>query len=297
MRLIIGTIVKNIEPTFHNLLFFAQSLYEKYPSALFYVYENNSSDNTPQLLQLLASFHKNITLKTEYLTPSQLHAASHAHTWDNKPCRIELIAAARNKLLEMMGTIYADDYVLMFDGDGAAPLDVDYILNRIQNFPDDADAIFANGIGRTQPVYYDTYALRTRERPYGPEIIGETFWKTLPTLVIRERTPVISAFGGAALYRGTCFGAAPRYSAMPTEDLNAQYRSSTVPVEQSPTHHEGALLGTYLFEAKESGGLFYRNNSGYAAPIVCEHSTFHATMARNGCGRFFIDPQFIYVST
>jgi hypothetical protein len=210
---------------------------------------------------------------------------------------MELIAAARNKLLEMMGTIDAEDYVLMFDGDCAAPLDVDYILNRIHNFPADADAIFANGIGRTQPVYYDTYALRTRERPYGPEIMGDTFWKTLPSHVIRERTSVISAFGGAGLYRGACFHAAPRYSAMPTEDLNAQYRASTTPVEPSPTHHEGALLGIYLFEAKESGGLFYRNNSGYAAPIVCEHSTFHATMARNGCGRFFIDPQFIYIST
>jgi hypothetical protein len=293
MRFIIGTIVKNIEHVFHNLLFFAQSLYEKHPQALFYIYENNSEDNTPELLKLLSSIYPRIIHKSEAYTDIK----TRAQTWDNKPCRIECIAAARNKLLEMMDTINADDFVLMFDGDGAAPLDVDYILHLIQNFPADADAIFANGIGRTQPTYYDTYALRTHERPYGPDVVGEIFWKTLPSLAIRTRTPVLSAFGGAGIYRGTCFAAAPLYSAFPTPDLNALYQAQTKPIEQTPTHHEGVLLGIYLFEAKEAGGIFYRNNSGYAAPIVCEHSTFHATMWRNGCGRFFIDPHFIYVST
>ena len=297
MKVLFGTIAKNIEGSFQNLLAFASELFALQPDADLYLYENNSTDATRAFFPLLESCSPHVHVHSEDFTAAQQLAASRAHTWDKKPCRIEMIAVARNKLLEMMAPdVGSADYVVLFDADMAQPLDAAAILHTLLDFPVDADAIFANGLSANGLTYYDMYALRTHDRPCGPEILGETFWKTLPRQMIRARTPVYSAFGGLGLYRAAAVRGA-RYSAFPTPELNALYHRVASPMPPHDTHYNGALLGTYLFEAKEDGGFFYYNNSGYAAPIVCEHSTFHADMAARGTGRFYIDPALTFWST
>ena len=298
MTIFLGTIARNIESTFFHLYLFLQNVYTYDCSVKTCIYENNSTDNTASLLQLLKAISPNITVVSETFTPTELLEKSRAWTWDKKPCRMEAIAAARNALLDMLflAGVSDKDYVVMFDSDMAEPIEVGTLMRKIDEFPAAVDALFANGLNANGVTYYDMYALRTPDRPEGPELLGETFWKTLPRTVIKEKTQILSGFGGLAIYKGYCLKD-NKYSAVPTADLNRFYKWCGLRQGQVVTHYEGCLLGMYLFESKEDGGLFYYNNSGYGFPIVCEHSTFHARLANRGQGRFFIDPELVYKST
>lgn len=298
MTIFLGAIARNIEPNFFQLYLFLQNIYSNNANVKTCIYENNSTDNTPAMLKILASISPNIQVVCEHFSESELLAMSKAWTWDKKPCRMELIAAARNKLLDMLAAAGCSDkdYVVLFDADMESACDADVILNKISAFPADADALFANGLNRNRQTYYDMYALRTTDHPCGPELLGETFWNTLPKLRFQERTPILSGFGGLAIYRGYVLKD-NRYSAHPTSDLNTFYKRCGIKQASPVTHVEGVLRGIYLFESQAEGGLFYYNNSGYAYPIVCEHSTFHARAANRGQGRFYIDPELVYVST
>jgi hypothetical protein len=295
MTIYLGTIAKNIEPNFFQLYLFLQDIYSTDATVKTCIYENNSTDNTHAMLKILENISPNIRVISEYFSGSELLASSKAWTWDKKPCRMELIAAARNKLLTMLADAGCSDkdYVVLFDSDMESVCSAGVILRKISEFPADADALFANGLNRNQQTYYDMYALRTQDRPCGPELLGETFWNTLPKLHFTERTPILSGFGGLAIYRGYVLSD-NCYSALPTSDLNDFYKRCGVKQASPVTHIEGVLRGIYLFE---SDGLFYYNNSGYAYPIVCEHSTFHARAANRGQGRFYLDPELVYVST
>jgi hypothetical protein len=225
---------------------------------------------------------------------------------------MESIANARNNLLEMMAAhgYTDDDLIILFDSDIREAMPVDPLLRLIRDFPSDADGIFANGLSARNDRYYDMYALRFLHGPHGskglegPELRGDEFWETLPQIKITERTPVVSAFGGLAIYRGYCLKH-NSYSVLPTKDLDRLYKSILPESEkQVETHYKGSLLGAYLFgegpyDASRSlnpSDIFYRNNSGYNFPVVCEHGTFHATMTMRGQGRFFIDPELLYYS-
>lgn len=49
----------------------------------------------------------------------------------------------------------------------------------------------------------------------------------------------------------------------------------------------------FLFSNENKKRMFYKNNSGYAFPAVCEHVTFHADMLKRG-HKLYIDPQFVF---
>lgn len=294
-----GTICRNIEPEFNMLHIFVRLVHEMLPDAHIFIYENNSTDNTKQLLGLLEQIDTKIHIQSEDISiESQLESSS-ARTWDNKPCRMESIAIARNKLLDMIiKENYSDtDTIVFFDSDMAALPTMEQLMKYCLEFPKDKDVIFANGLNRNRKTYYDMYAIRYMNQPLGPEIVGEKFWKQMPSLTIQEPTPVYSAFGGLAIYRGAAIKGC-RYSGIPTKELDMVNRMilNTIAYTQPKpqTHHEGSLLGVYLYGLD---GLYYYNNSGYNYPIICEHSAFHATMWMNGFRRFTIDPALVYYST
>ena len=294
MKVIFGTICKNIQDQFQNLYEFVESIYETLPDAYVCVYENNSTDDTKSLLLRLQRLSSNITIQTENLDNSYFLANGKACTWDNLPCRMEMIAYARNKLLGMINTIgYEDeDRIVMFDADMAKPIDISKIVERLRT---NADAIFANGL-RGNGSYYDMYALRTPASTLGPDILGEQFWRSFRRLEITEKTPVYSAFGGLCIYRGACIRD-NAYSAIPTKDFHdvtKEIISKHSPALPSvKTHAEGVLLGVYLFDRE----VFYVNNSGYNYPVLCEHGPFHATMYKKGLTNMYIDPGLLYYST
>jgi hypothetical protein len=205
---------------------------------------------------------------------------------------------------------FAPRYVIMIDMDNPVPFPVNSVLRCIARDPDGFDALICNGLN-PMGYMYDTYAYRDAQFPFGPEIMREAFWsghhQYYVQTAVHNRTlfhkqqmkqnpallpyiPVASGFNGMCIFRWEALmGAhAPllRYSAVPTAEMNAEYKSlNRIPplANNAKTHVDGATVGMYLFPKNDKDkGIFYFHNSGYNFPVVCEHVPFFAAMrARN----------------
>ena len=155
--------------------------------------------------------------------------------------------------------------------------------------------------------YYDAYAYRDTQHPFGAELLGEEIFDFKYKSVIvqipfdAQPIPVLSAFGGLGIYKSTCIRGL-RYSAIPTQDLhtlnlrimkeNPDHLYVKKVKEKPTTHIQGVSQGIYLFDKE----LFYRNCSGYNFPVICEHVPFHAAMIVRGYDKLFVLPPLLYVS-
>ena len=317
MRLYLGAVIKNHEKSFNHLRKLIGELVAEFPNFTACIYEDNSTDNTANLLaELKSTYPENV----HYMCDNYDQTNTMIRTWDNKPYRVACIAHARNilmKLLEDHGLGQeTGDLCLMVDPDVPISFNTQNITQHIRNFPENVDALFANGVSR-RGKYYDTFAYRDAKYPYGVDIYGEiNIQRQNEKHIIMNRSikhdepliPVISAFGGLAIYRGTSIKG-KRYSAYPTAALNKLYRKIYTLYPNHPevkivksaqknieTHLRGSLLGIYLFEKKEDSGFFYYNCCGANYPIVCEHLTFHAEMIEDGKDKLFISPSLVYIS-
>ena len=301
MKVVLGGIVKNVSSTIPVMEGFFKHMKEIFPQLEILLYENNSNDSTKDSLKLFEKEFPFLSVKSEDLSNEFFLKEGNARTWDNKPCRIEMISYARNQLIEMVEAknLSNEDFFILMDLDMKLAPDVRVIDFVIKNFPSEIDALFANGIGR-EGKYYDGYELRTEEHPFGPEILGESFWsKEHMDTILKEYPveesfiPVISAFGGLAIYRGSSIKGC-RYSADATDELHSFYSSLKLPESSRDpkTHSEGVLLGCYLKDSK----IFYRNNSGYNYPVCAEHVNFHLQMREKGKGNLYICPFLSFVN-
>ena len=173
-------------------------------------YENNSEDGTDaELMRWASEAPDQVRVQCEKFTREEELSRCVARTYDNKPCRMEQIAHARNKLLgELLGNLGSyrgakptrttapplqgsmgkcDEggvwgtvgslprYVVMIDMDNPVPFPVNAILRCIARDPDGFDALVCNGLN-PMGYMYDTYAYRDAQFPFGPEIMREAFW-------------------------------------------------------------------------------------------------------------------------
>jgi hypothetical protein len=293
MRIVLAGIVKNIEPYFLTIKKFIEDLNFLIPNLEVCIYENNSSDKTKDLLE---TFQKDfIKIKCENYSEEFFIQNFPARTFKNESCRISNISFARNKLLEMIQEKNLDenDYIIMMDLDCNSTPDVNIINEVITCWPEGLHVLFANGID-CNGHYYDGYEFRSNEFPYGPEILGDIFWSNEYMAEKHSKkyednstlTPVISAFGGLAIYKAYVIKGC-RYSADITPALHEFYTSLDI-IEANPeTHYNGCSLGLY----KDS--IFYKNNSGYNYPVCAEHVNFHLEIRKNGYKNMFICP-FLY---
>jgi hypothetical protein len=283
-------------------------------------YENNSDDGTDaELLKWAAEAPDQVIVQCEKITREEQLARGVARTFDNKPCRMEQIAHARNRLLGMLegglpGNLGSPaKYVIMIDMDNPVPFPVNAILRCIARDPDGFDALVCNGLNPFGYMY-DFYAYRDAQFPFGPEIVREAFWsgqhqhqvqiamhnKTMfcnrmiqqnPALL--PYIPVASGFNGLCIFRREALKGA-RYSAIPTADMNAEYEAmKLIPplAKNAKTHVDGASVGMYLFPKDNhvnDKGIFYFHNSGYNFPVVCEHVPFFASMRANNRRRIYL---------
>jgi hypothetical protein len=317
MSVFVGAVIKNISKSFQHFETFIDEFVRAVPSVVICVYEDNSTDGTDTLLRNLSiRYPYNVHSITEKID----NDVSFVRTWDNKSCRIERIAIARNQLMIMLEARGLgncdDDLCVMIDPDVPVKILTDRIVHFVRNFPNNTDAIFANGISMMRRgCYYDIFACRNDMFPFDYDILGEEkgaerirHKSKQVEIPVGEQRVVWSAFGGLAIYKGKCIRG-KRYSAFPTADLNYLYRNIIKSHPESDevqlvkqiqssveTHKNGSLLGMYLFEPKADEGLFYFNCHGYNYPIVCEHVTFHASMLRDGYSKMYIEPDLIYIS-
>jgi len=310
MTLFCGAVTRNLEksfPVFKQLMY---SLFDSLPELQVYIYENNSSDKTKKLLEDWASQDTRVHVKCEDFSKEFLLEQGYARGYDNLPCRMESISTARNKLVEWMELsgmgVGNDDLTIFIDPDIPTAFPVDCLVSLCRSFPQGAHAFFANGLSGNMK-YYDAYAYRDTQHPFGAELLGEEIFDFKYKSVIKQipfnaqPIPVLSAFGGLGIYKSSCIRGL-RYSAVPTQDLHTLNQRIirehpdhlyVKKVKEKPTTHiQGVSQGIYLFDKE----LFYRNCSGYNFPVICEHVPFHASMIARGYDKLFILPPLLYVS-
>ena len=311
MRIFFGCITKNLGERFKIFKSFAEPLLLKFPTMNLYMYENNSTDDTPDNLKLWAETNTHVHVKSEVIPMEWFLERSKAQTYDNNACRLEIHAVCRNKVLEMMEAdgmgLEEDDITIVMDPDIKQVWPTDFLEQLLMNYPKGVDAVFANGLS-LRLTYYDAYTYFDEKHPFGMELIHEDkiLSEKYPAITQHipfdsQPIPVLNAFGGLAVYRSTSLRGS-RYSGVVTKDLHAMNlkfieehpdHPYVKAVKEKPeTHYHGAQLGLYLFDKE----LFYRNNAGYNYPVVCEHVPLHASMRMKGFDKMFILPPLLYVS-
>ena len=310
MTLFCGAVTRNLEKSFPNFKQFMYSLFGELTDLQLFIYENNSTDNTKKLLEDWATLDKRVHVKCEVFSKEFLLEQGYARAYDNIPCRMESISTARNKLVEWMESfgmgVGEDDLTIFIDPDIPTVFPVECLVSLCRSFPQGAHAFFANGLSGNMK-YYDAYAYRDTQHPFGAELLGEEIFDFKYKSVIKQipfdaqPIPVLSAFGGLGIYKSICIRGL-RYSATPTQDLhtlnlrimkeNPDHLYVKKIKEKPTTHIQGASQGIYLFDKE----LFYRNCSGYNFPVICEHVPFHASMIARGYDKLFVLPPLIYVS-
>lgn len=299
-NVLICGVVKNGEKTIGANVAHCVKTMELFNQGKIIIYENNSTDNTKQILNQIN--HPNILVISEDISASDIKRKSKIWaytrvTGSDHPCRIEQIANARNSVLNEINKPEYDDYtyVIWIDLDSSG-----WDLNGISDSfsrADSWDIVYANGQD-CRGMYYDLYAFRGESQLFGPEILGEYFWGHMPSLRIyqpSELIPVISAFGGLGIYKKAIFKTIS-YDCIVNEEVKKFYRMF---LEKHPLRGEMIKIASSE-DAKFSGGqkdevvdIFWKNNSGYDKPVICEHVCFNLA-AINAGYRLFINPTLKY---
>lgn len=268
------------------------------------IYENNSNDNSKLLLQNMADEDpEHVEVLSENFSDEELLQVCKATTLENKPCRMELISNARNRLLEMIENEKYDDfeYVIMMDLDNVYVLPVSKICSILSQ-KQDFDAMICKGIWRDGGMY-DLYSYRDEHFLFGPEIIMDYFWdmnylNTIKKYVHNRKgcIPVYSAFNGMAILKKESIKGI-RYSAIPTKTLDKFYRRFKNKIPNLPeifhTHVLGVLKAILLF-GNDKNAILYNNNTGHNYPVVCEHVPFFLEMRERGFNKIVLNTELVW---
>lgn len=285
------------------------------------VYENNSTDGTQDILKEWMTRNSKVFAELENVTLSHLSSEIINITDNGELFRIELIARARNILLDkVMSAEYETfPYVIIMDMDFAAPPSYESIVEVFQSNRE-WDAVFAYGSDKFNS-YWDWYAFRDFNQPLGPELLGyDWFSKKRWSLNKTDQwCPVYSAFGGCGIYKRESIRGC-RYSGIVTKEMEEIFKTIVAAGKScdhpvilkyftdvqklhsqvnifSPSKNLSRIddknVGIALQDEKDA--LIWRMNSFVSQyPAVCEHVPFHASMILNGHGKFFINPRLIF---
>ncbi len=293
------------------------SLFEDYRII---VYENNSSDKTPILLQRWARKNSRVSYQSEKLSREELNAIIINVNDKGEFFRPELIARARNIVLgKALSKAYEGfDTLIWMDMDFVLAPDYEGIVEVFQE-KREWDAVLAYGID-PKGIYWDWYAFRDDVYPLGSELLGNRWWaidKNFSPSPQDDWFPVYSAFGGCGIYKKSSVIDC-RYSALVNEDLesiakriiDAQAKNPLVieylagldntkkpfllaPQAPGLPRFENPSNGFVLSDDPEA--IIWRMSTFfYQYPTVCEHVPFHASMIARGHDKIFINPRMIF---
>lgn len=293
VKIVICGVCKNVEANLMKTIESIEELGNNFMDYRVFIYENNSSDNTKIILKNWSKKNSKVSVSCEDFSEEELKSFSISKTFNLQPCRMELIARARNQvLLQGMSPEYNDyEYILMIDMDSPRKWDIQGILSSF-NISIEWDAILANGID-SNGYMYDYYAWRDLYKiPLGPELLGDVFWNNIAKEKLkfernRSLIPVYSAFGGLGIYKRTSIIKCT-YAALPCSELELLLNDII---------HRKPIKSKYIrYYLKKTNPLKinFINNSGYDKPVVCEHVIFHAKMAANGFNKIFVNPNMVF---
>ena len=295
-KVLICGVCKDIARSVPNTIKNIERLGGKFNDYTVIIYENNSQDATATLLKQWAEKNNKVILISEVLTQSQLLEGVRCHDFRGAPSRMERIAYARNRLLAIAREARFDDfeYLIMVDLDFNKPWSIKAIVDTIEGGKD-WDCVTANGIV-SNGNYYDFYAFRNADFPFGPELLGESWWFEIGPRPFRLKgdalIPVYSAFGGLAIYKRKSIINFSYYGYV-TDDLKTYYETILSSISVSHPHIQKYLrmndIDVSFFPAIH---IQFCNNSGYYNyPVCCEHVTLHASMRRHGFEKIYINPK------
>jgi glycosyltransferase involved in cell wall biosynthesis len=182
-----------------SLLYSMSPLFEKFKMM---IYENDSTDNTKEILEEFKKTHILFDYVSENIISGTISGI-------NERIRTQVLAHGRNTLLKY---ISGYEYMIMVDLDDVIatfkPSQLKYLFQETG-----WDALFANCVGK----YYDIWALRIKEKtPECPfQVIDYDCWEIaqqykskrvvsqhqIQIPITNPLIPVDSAFGGFGMYR------------------------------------------------------------------------------------------------
>ena len=321
-KVVICGTVKNACPGLRKSIKYAEKIGSMFDDYRVIIYENNSSDKSPLVLRKWQKKNKRLFLMSERLTNRDVGQIAKNRYLNGYPFRIDFISYARNRVLDVLMTDEYDDYkyVIWLDMDFKIPPSFEGIKEVFKS-DQEWDAVFAYGV-HPSGAFYDWYALRDKKYPLGPDALGDYWWKMKKTLAFESTEdwyPVMSAFGGCGIYKRESMKGC-RYDSVVTEDysrivnyvinseeymdnptvkkyhqLNEEISEivSFDPDQPQPVNYNDESLG-FVIENDPLSTIWRMNLRVYRYPSICEHVTFHSSMAKNGHGKFFINPRMIF---
>lgn len=311
-KVLICGVCRNIEKAVPNTIHSATALGVRFADYRVIIYENNSTDRTKELLRAWAKSDPHLILLSENLSKRRLLRQLTMQVSN----RTELVARARNKVLDIAMKKKFDDYkyVVWADLDFLEPWDVEAIVDTILHPEQPWDAVFAYGA-------YDLFALRSPELPIGFELVGALYWDRLDEVrkafILDPKGPwqkIYSAFGGLGIYKREAIRGC-RYAGVVTKDLEtatlqwlekARQKKDVLFLEDyealladtKPLYLSHKILShrsTYPdqigIQLNKKGITWFSCTPGTTLPWTCEHIPFHASMILRGFDRLFINPK------
>lgn len=303
-NVVICGVVKNAAKHLRDNIERAIELGKRCDKYIIVLYENNSTDNTKSILTSFQT-KPEVKILSEDIDSETLKEKSKVWaytkiTGSDHPCRIEQISNARNKLLnELQKDSYDDfNYVVMIDFDSYM-FSIDGILDSLRLVKENHNrVIYANS-----EKYYDYYALRSAHCEYnlfGPELMGEYFWKLMskqPLQINPNQSTLVqvySAFNGIGVYAKDVFSS-HHYEVLPTAAVKTIYKKIAKEQPMAYIKYKSILQSSCKkFPGGEKDEMFFwKNNSGYDKPVLCEHVAFNFSLLNAGCV-IYINPRMLY---
>jgi hypothetical protein len=199
--LICGT-VRNAEEAFPKNAIRVNRLGKLFQDYSVFLYENDSTDKTPQLIQEWAKNGKISSVSERLGSPE--HKKDHSYE------RCVAMAACRNKVLKYIRAVYGlYDYIIMYDFDIAGGFSYDGILHSLGC---GKDVMTSNGIfiQDKQILFFDTWAYI----PLSGKVLDpvEANLRNFPRGT--ELVEINSGFGGMAIYKSEIFSNKLEYEAV-----------------------------------------------------------------------------------
>lgn len=319
-KVLICGICQNISKQFPQTIKIIENIGNLFSDYRILVYENNSTDNTKQLLQEWTTNNSNVLVKSEDINEAKLKKSFVNEDY----LKSEGTSRARNIILDkiFLPEFEQFTYVIWIDMDFTVPPAYEGIIEVFET-KKEWDAVFAYGINK-QRLYWDWLAFRDNIQPFGPELVGHYEWyKAKENLVLTESDdwyPVYSAFGGCGIYKKSSIKGC-RYAATVTKDL--EMVSKQIINKKKLTRHPIVLKyldsikklkfkhkipvakpGLKKFDDYENTGFILQpdpdalvwkmSSFTYQYPCTCDHVPFHASMIVNGHDKLFINPRLIF---
>uniref|UniRef100_A0A6C0DIJ9 Glycosyltransferase 2-like domain-containing protein n=1 Tax=viral metagenome TaxID=1070528 RepID=A0A6C0DIJ9_9ZZZZ len=298
-KVLICGIVKNCDSKIDQNINWALETSKLFNKSKIIIYENNSTDGTKEKLKYYLE-RPELNDKLKIISEDiDLNDRSQSVVWayteisgSDHPCRIEFISKARNKVVDEFNKSEYDDYeyIIWIDLDSNG-WEINGIINSfIRN--EEWDVLFGNNMGQ----YYDYYALRNKEHPFGPEIIGDNFWNNMKHFHFPQNEsliPVYSAFNGIGIYKKELFKKF-KYNFLVNNEVKQVYRKIFDSVDSETKQIIENKCNKFPNGYKdEETNIFWKSNSGYDKPVICEHVSLNFGIYNNGY-KLFINPKMIY---